>query len=62
MKNSIFIIFLCIVFGFSNITQHVQNGQRFWDNYFTKQVHMLFDFQSNPAMQKQHQTISKTSS
>jgi hypothetical protein len=56
MKNSIFIIFLSIVFGFSNITQHMQNGQWFWENYVTKQVQMLFDFQSIPDLQKQHQT------
>jgi len=61
MKNSIFIIFLSIVFGFSNITQHMQNGQWFWENYVTKQVQMLFDFQSNPDLlkQKQHQTTAK---
>jgi hypothetical protein len=59
MKNSIFIIFLSIVFGFSNITQHMQNSQWFWDNYITKQVHILLDFQSNPDLQKQHQTSGK---
>jgi hypothetical protein len=47
MKNSIFIIFLSIVFGFSNISQHVQYGRSFWDTYFARQVHMLFAFSSN---------------
>ncbi len=61
MKNSIFIIILSIVFGFSNISQYVQNGHSFWDTYFTKQVHMLFDFQSNPDLNKQHQMTVKTS-
>ncbi|CAN5212630.1 hypothetical protein BH09BAC3_BH09BAC3_25840 [soil metagenome] len=62
MKNSIIVIFLSIVFGFSNVSQHMQNGIWSWDNYFTKQVHRLFDFQSNPDLQKQHQTSGKASS
>lgn len=59
MKNSIFIIFLSIVFGFSNISQHAENGRWFWGNYFARQAHLLFDFQSNPDLQKQHQTSGK---
>ncbi len=61
MKNSIIIIFLSIVFGFSNIPKPLQNGRWFWDTYFTKQVDKLFDFQFNPDLQKQHQTTPKTS-
>lgn len=61
MKNSIFIIFLSIVFGFSNISQQMQNGQWFWDNYFARQINMLFELQSNRGEQKQYQTTGKTS-
>ncbi len=58
MKKSILTIFLSIVFGFSNLSQQIQNGQWFWDNYFARQIHRLFDFPSNPG--EQYQTTGKT--
>ncbi len=60
MKNFIFSVFLYIAFGFSSITQLMQNGQWFWENHFARQAHLLFNFQPNPDLQKQHQISGKS--
>jgi len=61
MKNSILIIILSILFGFSNISLYLQNGRSFWETYFTRQVNMLFAFSPNSGPQKQDQTTDKIS-
>ncbi len=43
MKNSIFVIILSIVFGFSNISQQQPIERWIWDNTFAEQIYRLFD-------------------